>query len=202
MTDHNQIKAEYQKRFENLKHLASQIENDLRDHLKEYPRIDKITARAKTVERFIEKAFRKDEKGELKYYDPINQIQDQIGARIVTYYLNDVDAIAGCIKAYYAEIEEKYIAPSSVREFSYEGKHFILFVPDEYIDSQFKDNVPKYFELQIKTLFQHAWAESEHDLGYKSKEPLSDDDKRLLAFSAAQAWGADRIFNDMYTKYN
>jgi ppGpp synthetase/RelA/SpoT-type nucleotidyltranferase len=54
--------------------------------------------------------------------------------------------------------------------------------------------VPKFFELQIKTLFQHAWAEANHDLAYKPLVPMSAHQRRLIAFTAAQAWGADQVF--------
>jgi len=57
--------------------------------------------------------------------------------------------------------------------------------------------VNKCFELQIKTLFQHAWAESEHDLAYKPVEDLPKDQRRRVAFVAAQAWGADHILHEL-----
>jgi ppGpp synthetase/RelA/SpoT-type nucleotidyltranferase len=75
----------------------------------------------------------------------------------------------------------------------------ILFIPDEL---KIKKSYLLFFELQIKTLFQHAWSESEHDLNYKSEEELSFEDKQFIAFSSAQAWGADKIFNDLFLKYN
>ena len=61
--------------------------------------------------------------------------------------------------------------------------------------------MPSFFELQIKTMFQHAWAESEHDLNYKTINELSIEDKRLIAYSAAQAWGADEVFERLSVKY-
>jgi ppGpp synthetase/RelA/SpoT-type nucleotidyltranferase len=56
--------------------------------------------------------------------------------------------------------------------------------------------------MEIKTQFKHAWAESEHDLNYKTDDEITIDDKRLIAFSVAQAWGADRVFDDLFNKYN
>ena len=51
----------------------------------------------------------------------------------------------------------------------------------------------------MKTLFQHAWSEAEHDLGYKpGTVPLTSDEKRRLAFTAAQSWGADRVFDELF----
>jgi ppGpp synthetase/RelA/SpoT-type nucleotidyltranferase len=57
--------------------------------------------------------------------------------------------------------------------------------------------VPEFFELQIKTLFQHAWSEAHHDIGYKAVRPLTSDERRKMAFTAAQAWGVDVIFEDL-----
>ena len=65
-----------------------------------------------------------------------------------------------------------------------------------------KNLIPNFFEIQIKTLFQHAWAQAEHDLGYKQGQPLSFEEKRKLAFAAAQSWGADTIFNQIYLSIN
>ncbi|TIL58621.1 MAG: hypothetical protein E5Y79_19140 [Mesorhizobium sp.] len=82
------------------------------------------------------------------------------------------------------------------------GRHHILLMPsDLYGAAEEKAVVPDVFELQIKTLFQHAWSEAEHDLGYKpGEQPLDPEDERLLAFTSAQAWGADRIFDDLFKK--
>jgi len=55
-----------------------------------------------------------------------------------------------------------------------------------------------FFELQIKTLFQHAWAEAEHDLRYKALVDITKEQNKLFAFTAGQAWGADKIFEDLF----
>ena len=59
--------------------------------------------------------------------------------------------------------------------------------------------LPGFFELQIKTLFQHAWAEADHDLGYKpGTVPLTSAQRRKIAFTSAQAWGADHMFDELF----
>ncbi|MNL70650.1 hypothetical protein D3C87_1956870 [compost metagenome] len=67
-------------------------------------------------------------------------------------------------------------------------------------DDADRAKVPEFFELQVKTLFQHAWSEAEHDLAYKPSEPLSTLQQRQIAFTAAQAWGADQIFEQLHTE--
>lgn len=178
--------------------LADRIERHLRSLFSDSPRIDRISARAKGVDQFLGKAT-KQENGKPKYDDPLNQIQDQVGARIVTFYLSDVERVRTGIEKYFKFIESRKIVPESETEFGYEGRHFILFVPTDLQDETLTaDESVEFFELQIKTLFQHAWSEAEHDLGYKPHTKLTSDQKRRLAFTAAQAWGADQIFDELY----
>lgn len=197
------IREDYKERYDtHLVSLAWALEAHVRENLKDVPRIDRVLARAKGVDSFVSKAS-KEVDGVKKYSDPYNQIQDQIGVRVVTFYLDDVNAVAKEIEGYYRKIESKSIVPDSDSEFGYFGKHFILLIPDELIDDGSDANkIPKFFELQVKTLFQHAWGEAEHDLGYKPGAVLSSDVKRRIAFTAAQAWGADQIFNELHKAAN
>jgi ppGpp synthetase/RelA/SpoT-type nucleotidyltranferase len=70
-------------------------------------------------------------------------------------------------------------------------------VPEDAIPDGLEECAPDFFELQIKTLFQHAWSESSHDIAYKPPRPLTSLEHRNLALSAAQAWGADQIFDQL-----
>jgi len=177
--------------------LADRLERHIQGIFGGKRHIDRISARAKSPERFIEKAF-KLESGSPKYSDPINQIQDQLGARIVAFYLSDRDALATLVKDYFAPIEEKQIVPDTPDRFGYEGKHFVLFLPGDILSKDIPEqHIPTFFELQIQTLFQHAWGEANHDLAYKPFLDLSADQQRKVAFTAAQAWGADLIFEEL-----
>jgi len=179
------------------------LEEPLLGHIKQYfngqPRIDRISVRAKEIVSFMEKSNNR-ENGKLKYVDPLGQIQDQIGARIITFYRSDVEALDTMVQRYFTAIELKDRVPDSEWEFSYFGRHYVLVLPSDVIIDNFdKSMVPHFFELQIKTLFQHAWSEAGHDLGYKpGQQPLTADQKRLLAFSSAQAWGADHVFEQLF----
>jgi putative GTP pyrophosphokinase len=187
-----------QRRTQMLAVLATRLEAHLRAVLDGCERIDRISVRAKSVERFVAKA-EKEIDGKRRYDDPLTQIQDQLGARIVTFYKCDVDRLTTEVLRYFRHIESVQIVPDSESEFGYEGRHFILFLPRDIFDDEVKEEESiTFFELQIKTLFQHAWSEAEHDLGYKPTTILTSDQKKRLAFTAAQAWGADQIFDDLY----
>jgi len=195
--DYDQIKNEFQSITPMLIEIASKIEENLTEVFEGVEHIDRITCRVKGEESFMAKTL-KEEDGKLKYETPIKEIQDQVGARIVIYYKNDTDKVVSIIKQYYQFVEERNVIPEDVMKFGYEGLHFVCFIPSP-IYSDHKQNllIPDFFELQIKTLYQHAWSQSEHGLGYKPGTPLSYDDERKLAFIAAQSWGADKILEEM-----
>lgn len=196
----NDLENEYRHRFETvLVPLAEALETHLKDALRGELRIDRISARAKSIERLVAKA-QATQNGQPKYTEPLRQIQDQIGARIVTFYLSDVDRIAAIIERYYRRVESRIVVPDSETEFDYFGRHYILLIPSELMPAGAERALtPEFFELQISTLFQHAWAEANHDLGYKPQSAsLSRDAKRRIAYTSAQAWGADRMFDELF----
>lgn len=194
------MQKDYQQRFPLLEKIAEELESILDDLFSDFPRIDRISTRAKSVIRFTEKANRTDPNtGERKYNYPLEEIQDQIGARIVVFFKSDVEPVAEKILAEIREIEDRTVEQPDPESFSYEARHFVCLLPQDIVA---KCNPPiDFFELQVSTLFQHAWAEANHDLGYKSKEELCFDDKRRIAWAAAQAWGADMIFYELWNKY-
>ena len=194
------LRSLYKSRYDSkLKELSRRIEDQLREYLADTLRVDRVSARAKSVDRFIAKAEKQDG-GIPKYSEPLVQVQDQIGARIVVFYTSDVDAVSRIVEGYYRTVEARFLIPDSEWEFGYFGKHYIIHMPTDVFGDDFSsDDCPEFFELQIKTLFQHAWSEAEHDLGYKPGTiPLTQDQKRRLAFTAAEAWGADRVFNELF----
>lgn len=197
------VEADYRARYDTtLFPIAAKLEALLQDLFSGQPRIDRISTRPKSVDRFVGKANALTKEGKQKYDDPLHQIQDQIGARIITFYKDDVHRISGEVQRYFHAIESKDMLPENEWEFGYFGNHHVLMFQQDLIDPAFDQNlVPFCFELQIKTLFQHAWSEANHDLGYKpGQQPLESDELRQLAFTSAQAWGADRVFNDLFLK--
>jgi ppGpp synthetase/RelA/SpoT-type nucleotidyltranferase len=194
----NEAIAEYERRYHAfLNKIANNLEALLLDHLRDVPDIDRIVARAKSPDRFAEKA-RRTENGQPKYQRPLTEIQDQVGGRVIVFYLDDVRTVKEVIMRYFQPIEARELVPESQWAFGYFGQHFVLPLPRDVVPKDVNlEDVPRFCELQIKTLFQHAWSEANHDLGYKAKRTLLPEQERRLAYTAAQAWGADRVFEEL-----
>ena len=61
------------------------------------------------------------------------------------------------VKKYFTPIEFKDHIPESEWEFGYFGRHYVLVLPTDVIsEGMDRELIPGFFELQVKTLFQHA----------------------------------------------
>lgn len=195
------VEEEYRARYDEvLVPLSASLSELLAEHLCGCERVDRISSRPKSVNRFVAKAAKITDRGVPKYEHPLAQIQDQIGARVTVFYKSDVESVREVLMRYLRPVESKDLVPASEWEFGYFGWHSVCLFPAELIIPDWSsEHVPNFFELQVKTLFQHAWSEANHDLGYKNeKAELTADQTRMLAFASAQAWGADRAFEELF----
>lgn len=201
MTTNNLIDLYSTRYDELLVPTAKRLKEFIYQCLDDMPRIDRVSVRPKSVTSFMNKASKIGENEAPKYSDPLNQIQDQIGVRIICFYLSDVEKLDQFVNKYFRRIEDRVVVPDSDFAFGYFGRHYILLTPDDVIDDECPVR-PNYFELQIKTLYQHAWSEANHDLQYKSEADLEKELLRKVAFTSAQSWGADQMFDELFKTLN
>jgi putative GTP pyrophosphokinase len=156
--------------------------------------------RGKTVPSFQRKASQASENDPTrpKYADPVAEITDLAGARIITFFLNDVEAIRPRISAEFEVLEE--IDKSQELEdegtfVGYRSIHCIVRLQPG------RTRLPEYArfrgligEIQVRTIMQHAWAEIEHDIQYKSVATLPGAIRSRFAQLAGQLAIADREF--------
>lgn len=193
-----QVRTDFRSIKQQLDKIAVLLEEHLKEVFKEMPSIDRITCRVKGEDSFINKVSNKDSSSNFKYEVPMKEIQDFLGARIIVYYKNDAENVAKMIPGRFNTVEENRFVPEDVSSFGYEGVHFMCFIPNFLLPNEKNPLLPDFFELQIKTLYQHAWSQANHGLGYKPGTSLTEDEKRRLAFVAAQSWGADSILSELY----
>jgi len=131
-----EVSQEYRKRYDAyLQRIASMLEAYLYEELDDIPHIDRINARAKDPKRFSKKASRSDARGKLRYTSPLTEIQDQIGARVIVFYRDDVVVVKERIERFLQPIEKQDIVPDSYWEFGYFGQHLILALPGDVVPS-------------------------------------------------------------------
>ena len=115
-----------------------------------------IEHRVKTEESLIGKLELKGAK-----YRSLGDITDIIGLRVITFYMDDVDKVASAIERLFKIDWENSVDKRKLHEtdsFGYLSLHYVCSTP----------NFPYRFEIQMRTVLQHAWANMNHDTGYKS----------------------------------
>ncbi len=141
MTD---VGSDYKSRYAYLTRIASNLEQLVLDHLDGVDNIDRVSARAKDPERFADKANRLDDDGKPKYAKPLTEIQDQLGVRVIVFYLNDVDIVSGVLHRYLQPIEETALVPDSYWEFGYFDRHSLMAVPADCLPQDVDLNVASH----------------------------------------------------------
>lgn len=94
-------------------------------------------------------------------YNSLADLTDILGLRVITFYIDDVDKVASAVERLFAIDWENTVDKRKIHEidsFGYLSLHYICSVP----------GFPYRFEIQMRTLLQHAWANMDHDTGYKS----------------------------------
>ena len=193
------IETEFARRLPVLEQLATTLDKKTREALDGVQHIDRIIFRAKDPHSFTQKAQKSlpDDASRLKYDDPFTQLEDQVAGRVITFFKDDIAVVREKLATWFGAVEHEVKEPAGPAEFGYESDHFVFVIPEHCKPAEWQslDRMPTTFEFQIRTLFMHAWAEPQHDLGYKGD--LDADTRRELAWVAASSWGADRILNDI-----
>lgn len=156
-----------------------------------------IEARAKSIASFERKASRLNDVGRRKYEDPLKEITDLAGIRIITYTLRDVERVCNFINCNFNVLERRDVGEERFKEgkFGYKSIHFLVKYRDERtILPDFTRFTNMICEIQVRTVLQHAWAEIEHDIQYKNQSGLPTLLQRRFTALAGLLEIADREF--------
>lgn len=175
------LRVRYERNHALLDQVREKIESETRAALGGVEHIDRIAYRVKGVESFVEKAT--DGASSPPYENPLVEVEDQIAGRVIVFFHSDIDVVRERLNGTFTAIESSQRKPARDEEFGYESHHLVCMIPPHCVpgDWDARDDVPKTFELQIRTLFMHAYAEPQHDLGYKGSGDLPREIKRELA---------------------
>jgi len=208
----NQVDIYSNQEFPRYLRYSEVLERILKEACEKYEILGIVMARTKTIPSFAEKIIRKSD----KYGDPVHQLTDLCGVRIITNTQDEADTIRQFIRRNFRVDEENSLDVRSLlkaEEFGYRSVHFVVQLqkdmPDalSIIEDMEKEeeyqgiDLLKFIgglkaEIQIRTLLQHAWAMVSHDRFYKSEFDTPEHFRRELARVAALLEDADQAFGN------
>lgn len=151
------ILDEYREAVPELERLKEAVLKTLREALERNGLVvTAVEGRVKTEQSLAGKLALKGAK-----YATLSDITDLVGARIITFYTDDVDRIASMAEQLFEIDWNNSVDKRKLHEldsFGYSSLHYICRLPGFNFS----------FELQLRTTLQHAWAAINHDTGYKS----------------------------------
>jgi len=152
-----------------------------------------IQYRTKQLDSFLDKIENKN------YQNPLDEIEDICGIRIICYYQSDIIKIQNIITSEF-EIKENQNKEEllDATEFGYRSTHLIAKIKNEWTKAPNYRNLNELkFEVQIRTILMHSWAEIEHKLSYKSKTHIPKDLRRKFSRISAKLEESDEQFEEI-----
>jgi predicted RNase H-like nuclease/ppGpp synthetase/RelA/SpoT-type nucleotidyltranferase len=163
-----------------------------------------VTGRTKSISSFAAKASRRSG-GRPVYPDPLRDITDQIGVRVITYVHSDVTAVADLLHDQVVVKDDRDMGQvtASQGRFGYASRHLLIAL-DAARESQaaYESLHGRVASVQIRTVLQHAWAEFEHDIRYKGTVPdeHAPEFDRRFTLAAGLLELADREFSEIRSR--
>ena len=178
------ILQEYREQLPRFREVAGEVYSRLRQTFDEAGLlVAAIEYRVKTEDSLAGKLELKGGK-----YHSLADITDIIGLRVITFYVDDVDKVASAVERLFEVDWENSVDKRKIHEidsFGYLSLHYICSVP----------GFPYRFEVQMRTVLQHAWANMNHDTGYKSGVEVPKEYLRNLSRLAGMLELVDEQFS-------
>jgi putative GTP pyrophosphokinase len=198
--DKPQIVRSYYENLSTVERLCEEVEYILDKKIKSLGiKIGSLTSRAKTLESFCEKIQRK------KYENPMKEITDLSGVRIVFLYSSDRIKLENLIEREFDVIEKvDKFAQQKVEQFGYGALHYTVKLKEQHAGARYDDLRDAICEIQIRTILQDAWSVVAHHLSYKQEEDIPNELRRKLhALSGLFEIGDDQFegLNRSRTEY-
>jgi putative GTP pyrophosphokinase len=118
-------------------------------------------------------------------YSRLEDVTDICGIRIISFYADDVDKIADVVQKEFLIDKKNSVDKRALLDpdrFGYLSLHFVAKLPESRLKlTEYKRFGNCQVEIQIRSILQHAWAEIEHDLGYKGRSAVPRQTRRRFS---------------------
>jgi ppGpp synthetase/RelA/SpoT-type nucleotidyltranferase len=140
-----------------------------------------------------------EQKGE--GYSDLSDVHDMLGVRVITFFPDEVDSVADVVQNEFAVDLENSVDKRALLDpdrFGYLSLHYVASLNEARANlTEHTRFSGRKFEIQIRSILQHAWAEIEHDLGYQTPGSIPDSVRRHFSRVAGLLETADDDFRQI-----
>jgi putative GTP pyrophosphokinase len=178
MSDVQEIVDLWNKEQPNYENLGKIVDAFIKSKVTDYELLPEVHYRTKDLLSIIKKVKKKQAQKEYSFH----HLKDKLGVRIICSFQEEMDIIDGFLK-------ENFIIKNA--EYKQENLNFdkLAYVSNHY-EAQIKCSLSEFkkhadlenyvFEIQVRTLNQHAWSNAAHSLFYKQENDLPIKLKRKI----------------------
>jgi putative GTP pyrophosphokinase len=176
--DIDQVVAQYRELYPTYNRFTEKITDLIEDLLRPSQIRYDIEFRTKEEDSFREKIIRHS------YEDPLAEITDLAGVRIILRRLSDIRKVAEIIEGEFAVDNQRSIdkeAELNVNQFGYRSLHLIVNINvNRCALTDWSPFRSLKAEIQVRTFLQHIWAMFSHSLDYKVGADIPREFRRRL----------------------
>lgn len=191
--EYGEFQKNYTQASSGLVNLKGRLDAYFEEILAKLEHIDRYTCRVKA----LESAYKKYSDKYASQSAPLSNFEDLVAVRIIVFFTSDIPLVRSALLEHFERVERSERKPEFDDQFGYESEHLVLVVPPHLKPEAGDEFCPPTFEVQLRTILMHAYAEPQHDILYKSTAQVPREIRRRLAWIAASCWGADREYEEL-----
>ena len=118
--------------------------------------------------------------------DPFKEMSDIVGLRVICLFKSDIDVVKDIIRQTFDVVkEDDKLKKTPTKVFGYKEPHFDVRLryigndkPMPDVESKLNDLYGMVFEIQLRTICQHAWIAISHNLFYNNGNEIAKNIER------------------------
>ena len=150
--------------------LGHEVVTYMKAQLPKFEIMPEISFRTKELISIIKKIQRKSKSKTYNY----NDLKDKLGIRIICPFSSELEIVDKWIKEHFQIEKAEYKKDElDYDKLDYTSNHYDLKVKTEKFNPNIGEDVLNFvFELQVRSINQHAWSSASHILTYKSESKI------------------------------